>query len=405
MKVVLFSPLPPSPTGIADYSQLLLSGLRGRGVHVDARTEENAPEGVAEEATPIYQMGNSPLHGFMYPFVTRYPGVLVLHDLVLHHSRLATYLARPEVEEYKNDLGSRTKRERALAALEEYASEVELSYPKSGRRLAEIAVRMGGGRLLYDYPLFESLARVSRLVLAHSKAACDTVREHVPEVAVERVRMGIEIPPLVSREEARARLGLSRLFGLFAWGETSVLIASSGLVTPEKQVSTALRALGRLVNRGHDVYYCLVGRTVPHYDALEEARSLGVADRVRSTGRVSADEFWLWACAADLCLNLRYPTGGETSATLLRLMAAGRPVLVSDQAQQLDFPEGTVVRVSPAGAADGLYCDLAEVLGAPERTRRIGEQARKFIESEHRPDVMVDDYLGALKAHSPAVLR
>jgi glycosyltransferase involved in cell wall biosynthesis len=272
--------------------------------------------------------------------------------------------------------------------MKEYQAEVEAAYPDEGTSVAEVAVRTGGGRLLYAYPLYELLVRASKMTLVHSHTAREQVLESCPEQAVRRVRMGIEIPNIIEREEARSRLGL----------ETGLMLASFGLVTPEKRISAALRCLKRLIDDGMDVDYYLVGGVVSHYDALAEARELGIADRVHQSGRVSEEDFWLYVFAADICFNLRYPTAGETSATLLRLLAAGRAVMVTDQIHTLDYPDSIVSRVALEGDEDGLYCDVRELLRHPRRRLQLEANSRKFISEEHNVDGMVEDYIDCVEA-------
>lgn len=402
MRIALFSPLPPSPTGVADYSRLLLQGLSER-FPVEAYTDElpepplDVPcysweefekrQSLDPQALPVYQMGNSLHHDFLYPFVFRHPGVLVLHDLVLHHSRLAMYMNAPEVTEYKADMGDTAKRDRALAKLAEYAAEVETSYPGQGDEIAEIAIRMGGGRLLYQYPLHELLVRASKMTLVHNRVARDELQASFPESAIRVVRMGIELPELVSREAARKKLGLGK----------ETIFASFGLVTPEKRISIALRCLKKMIEEGVDARYILVGGTVPHYDARGEAERVGVAENVLFTERVSETDFRLYAAAADVCLNLRYPSAGETSATLLRLLAAGRAVMVTDQMRELDYPDSVVARTSLDGDEDGLFCDVMDLLRDPDRRRRLERCSREYVEAEHQPEVMFEDYTRCLE--------
>jgi glycosyltransferase involved in cell wall biosynthesis len=402
MALAVFSPLPPSPTGIADYSRALIEGLRKHvavegytgtdeeaaatpGCHIYRSFEEGSAAGLA-----VYQMGNSPYHDFIYPFLFRVPGVLVLHDLVLHHSRLAWYLNSPEVVEYRGDLGNQEKRERALTRLGAYESEVRSAYPERGATVAEIALRQGGGRLLYEYPLHEHLVRASRMVLVHDDHAREEVERRSPGAVVRKVRMGIPIPAPVPREEARRRLELP-------FSRESLVLASFGLVTPEKRIGTVLGCLKRLVDQGIDAHYLLVGGAVPHYDPRESASRLGIVHRVHLRGRVSEEDFCLFAFAADLCLNLRFPSAGETSATLLRLLAAGRAVMVTDQRQYRVFPPEVLARVDPAGEDDGLYCDVREWWRQPERRRRLEERARIHAEREHSIETMVADYLRCLE--------
>jgi glycosyltransferase involved in cell wall biosynthesis len=398
MNVTVFSPLPPAPTGVADYTQTLLEGLRLRtsGWNIEARGEDDlrgnafptSPRSSSEDGTlPVYQMGNSPHHDFIYPLVFAHPGVLVLHDLVLHHSRLAFYLNTPEVSAYRTDMGSPEKRRLALAKMNEYREEVEAAYSEVGKSVAEVALRMGGGRLLYAYPLHELLVRSSKMTLVHSRAAHDAVVESCPGSEVRSVRMGIELPDEVDRKKARRRLGLS----------SRLILASFGLVTPEKRISTVLRCLKRLLHAGVDAEYLLVGDAVSHYDAIAEARELGVAHRIQLTGRVSEKDFRLYASASDICLNLRYPSGGETSATLLRLLATGRAVMVTDQTHYSELPEDVVARVSLEGEEHGLYSDLMQLIRDESRRRRLEEASRPFVLAEHSVDAMMDDYIACLE--------
>jgi glycosyltransferase involved in cell wall biosynthesis len=155
--------------------------------------------------------------------------------------------------------------------------------------------------------------------------------------------------------------------------------------------------LKRLLLADVDVEYLLVGDTVPHYDALAEARDLGVAHRVRLTGRVSEKDLRLYTFAADICLNLRYPSAGETSAMLLRLLAAGRAVMVTDQRHHLDIPGYAVARVSLEGEDQGLYCDVMELIHHENERRRLEESSRRFVMAEHSIDTMVDDYIASLE--------
>jgi glycosyltransferase involved in cell wall biosynthesis len=387
VKIFVFTPLPPAPTGIADYSAALIPALSRKlpGREIAPVTEEGFP--LPAGSLPIYQVGNSPHHDFLYSALFRHPGVLVLHDLVLHHARLFAYLRTREVREYQEDLGSTAKRDAARARLEDYREEAREAYPDVGDDVARIALRIGGGRLLYDYPLYEHLVARSRLTLVHSPTAREEILGRCPGASVKRIRMGVSLPPLVSRDEARRKLGLP-LEGL--------VLASFGLVTPEKRISTAIRALRRLKAAGVRATYFLVGGTVTYYDPLAEARSLGIAEDVRVVGRVPEDAFHLYAFASDLCLNLRYPSAGETSATLLRLLACGRPVVVTDQIHVRDFPDDAVARSRLEGDEDGLYCDLMDLLRADERRRRLSESARRFVEREGSLDAMAEDYREAL---------
>src|SRR6476619_4612673 len=84
MKVAYFSPLPPSTSGIADYSALLLPALEQRIAVEVVRPGRTRP--VADADVSLYHIGNDPdAHAWIVDALRRRPGVVVLHDFVIHH--------------------------------------------------------------------------------------------------------------------------------------------------------------------------------------------------------------------------------------------------------------------------------------------------------------------------------
>jgi len=78
------------------------------------------------------------------------------------------------------------------------------------------------------------------------------------------------------------------------------------------------------------------------------------------------------------------------------LLAAGRTVRVTDQLRELDYPDTVVARTSLDGDEDGLFCDVMDLLHDPDRRRRLERCAREYVEAEHSPARMFDDYAACL---------
>src|SRR6266550_120674 len=97
MKVAYYSPHPPSRSGIADYSALLLPALRRRLEVVAAEPGKRAP--AADVA--LYHLGNDPdAHGWIVDALRSRPGVVVLHEFVLHHLISGITLGRQDRRAY-----------------------------------------------------------------------------------------------------------------------------------------------------------------------------------------------------------------------------------------------------------------------------------------------------------------
>jgi hypothetical protein len=93
MRVAYYSPMPPSRSGIADYSALLLPELSRRVDVVVAKQGRFRRDPAADIA--LYHVGNdAEAHGWIVEALRRRPGVVVLHDFVLHHLVVGLTFAR-----------------------------------------------------------------------------------------------------------------------------------------------------------------------------------------------------------------------------------------------------------------------------------------------------------------------
>jgi hypothetical protein len=101
VRVAYYSPLPPSRSGIADYSSLLLPALRERIDVVVAEPGKRAPR--ADVA--LYHVGNDPdAHGWIVDALRVRPGVVVLHEYVLHHLIAGITIGRGDALGYLDEM-------------------------------------------------------------------------------------------------------------------------------------------------------------------------------------------------------------------------------------------------------------------------------------------------------------
>jgi glycosyltransferase involved in cell wall biosynthesis len=407
MRLAFLSPLPPAPTGIADYSADVL-GLLAPRHEIDAfhgqSSVEGLPSGVVprgvEELLPrhrerpydvvVYQMGNGPEHDFLYEPLFRIPGLLVLHDLVLHHARARQFLASPLVRDYAADPASARRREAARPALQAYRDEVSYSYPGAGERLAEAQLETTGTLLPYAYPLFRLPVEASGLVAVHNDHMAEAIREEVAEASVVRIPMAAERVRVsdTAVRALRARLGLE---------PDDFVVGCVGLLTREKQVDTVARAVARAAVSLPHVRLLLVGAVPERARLAAHLARLGVRERTVIAGRVPLGELPAHIEAADLVVHLRYPTARETSAALLRVLAQGRPVVMSDHEHLADVPMDAVVRADLAdeeGDVTRAVVRLAE--DAPGR-RALGAAAAAFTRRAHSPEKTRAAYEDALE--------
>ena len=381
------SPLPPVRSGISDYSADLLPHLAGRcdlrvlrlpEQPISQEMEERWSPVPAQDALaqnrdrlPFYQMGNNRYHEAVGRLARRFPGVLTLHDLVLHHLLSEETLGRGVFEPYRDQLRE--------------------DHGELGRYIA--TPRRWGGysdASLFSLAAHRGLLYSQRGILVHSRWAAGVLAEESPELTVRVVPMGVPLPPPVDRARG---LAFRRRYDL---PEDAAVLGSLGFQTPIKRTHRVVQALAE--EGLEKVHLLIVGQVSEHSDLEGAARRAGVADRIHITGFVSFEDFEAAIAATDLCLNLRYPTAGETSASLLRVLAVGRPAVVSDHAQFADLPDEVTLKV-PLGEDEvpALAAKLRQVLKEPEGLEAMGRRARDFIAREHAPEGAADAMVAACR--------
>lgn len=119
----------------------------------------------------------------------------------------------------------------------------------------------------------------------------------------------------------------------------------------------------------------------------------GPAGAVRTTGRLDKEAFPAAMTAADIALNLRHPTGGETSVTCVRLLGLGRAVVVDDAGWFAEIPEDCCAKVAVDEREVEPLAAVLEALAAdPARRRWLGENARRHAATHHRPESAAQRY-------------
>ncbi len=358
MKVAYYSPLPPERSGIADYSALLLPELERRiDVAVVRRPGRRVPRGTD---LALYHVGNDPEHHWwIVEALRKRPGVVVLHDFVLHHLVAGMTLGRKNSEGY-------------LDAMQREAGPV-------GRMLAHGVVDgllpPVWERRAHEYPLTGEVLRYATGVIVHSEYVERCVREHGYAGPVWR----IPHPAWPAPETAPADLPGDRF-----------VVGCFGHLNPAKRVPQLLDAFELLRERVPEALLLLVGSFAP---GLE----LELPDGAVHHGYVDEQRLWSFLAATDVCVSLRYPTMGETSGVVVRALSLGRPLVVSDVGWFADLPDEVAIKVPVEGDVEALASALERLARDPERRAEMGAAARALAQGEHQLERVAEGYTVALE--------
>ena len=391
-RLAYWSPLPPLASGIADYSAELLPHL-AEHFEIEVFTEDGyrpdeelarryAVRGAREFAgrraerpddAVLYQLGNNAdFHAGAYRALLATPGIVVLHELVLHHMiRELTLVAGDQAA---------------------YLEEVRYCCGARGGAIARRSLETGAAVDTWSYPLFERVVDRSLGVLVHSQGSRRRILASRPLAEVRTVPFPWSpepVAPAGSASDLRDRLGLPA---------DALLLASFGFMTRPKRLDVALRAFVRLAREVPRARFLVVGEVSKDYD-LDALVPADLRSRVTVTGRVGMADFLAAMAAADIALNLRYPTAGETSASLYRLFGLGRAVVVSDAGSFAELPAGCCARVPPDEAEEDLLLAYLRALAAdPALRQAMGESARRLVAERHRVEQTASAYAEAIHA-------
>ena len=363
------TPLPPARNGIADYAYRVAARLATdyRSVVLCDDPFALAPAGVPvmdpkqafrlprAQTCFVHQLGNNPDHAFVLHAALANPGIVVLHDLKLLYLHELLGLSRDEMLS-------------AMARSNPYVA-----------RARAVPFALEGRKRPLDHPLFDMLADVigtAKAVVVHTAFAKHVLLRHFGDLLSRKVHViphfALEADP-EPREQARARLSLD---------DDWFVVVTAGFATRVKRYDLLVAALEHVVALYKKVIWVQAGPTRPDEYDLEQlvARHPRVQRIARFTGYFSERDLDGYVAAADVLVNLRFPSLGESSGSLARALAAGTPCIVSDTAGYRELPDDVVIKVSPWGGAESLAAALLGLLERPVVRDAYRRNARDFAQ-------------------------
>lgn len=389
MRIAWFSPLPPMPSGISDYTSELVPYVAEKAT-VDVFCprpglfrKPQAPLGATYREPPeyllrasqydatFYHLGNNPYHEFIYQAARRRPEIAVFHDAVLHH------LIADVTIERGGDPGR-------------YEGILHGEYGERGTSLA--LLRRSGIATDFEkflFPLTAHVAQQAKGIVVHSQDAAERMREAAPEVPLVVIQHHAgETPDSVrdlTREEARDQLSLPQ--GAFVVGHF-------GFITKPKQPAAVVGGFAMVQREFPDSVLLMVGADHTGGALERMIDQLGLHEAVRMAGYVDLDRFYVYLKACDAVINLRYPTAGESSGTLARSLAEGRVVVVNNYASWAELPEAVALKVEIDGPqTEQVGEHLLRIARDDILRTRMEDAARQYALDHLDPHKCRDQYL------------
>lgn len=394
-KLAFVSPMPPARTGIADYSADLLPALAeyydielvvAQNQVTDSWVESNLSvrdvdwlrENAGQVDRVLYQIGNSPFHEHMLPLMEEVPGTVVMHDFYL--SGLMSWM---EIEARHKDAWTRALYlSHGYTAVQERYRDIEAAKLK--------------------YPANFQVIQDAQGVIVHSEYSRRLVQAWYGQAHT----VSPEVIPLVrnpvvqaDRQQAREQLGL---------GKDDFIVCSFGFLDATKLNHRLLESWLASELAGNPVSRLIFVGQIPDNDygreLLEAIKASGCGERIQITGFASSDQFRQYLMAADVAVQLRAQSRGETSAAVLDCMGYGLPVIANANGSMAELDDKAVWLLPDEFENGDLTVALESFWRDPGQRDLFGQRARQIITSSHAPGECARRYAEAIEGfHHQAV--
>ena len=366
MRVAYFSPMPPEKTGVADYSALLLPALEERlGVTVVRRGRRRAPRG---SDISLYHVGNNPdAHAWIVDALRKQPGVVVLHDFVLHHLVGGMTIGRRDGHGYLDAM----EREHGVVGRLLAHGVLDKRIPPLWESRPE------------DFPLARFVLDHASGVIVHSRTVHDLARAAGYEGRIWIVPHPAWPVPEIGSERAA----------------NGPVIGCFGVVNASKRIPELLRAFAGVRERHPDATLLLVGPNSPGFDLDRRLQRLGLAgEGVVREGWADEPRLWALMAGADVFVNLRHPTMGETSGSVIRSLSLGKPLVVSDVGWFCELPDAVALKVPVDDCeVEMLAAALELLLTRADVREEMGRAGAELARREHDLGRVAERYAAALE--------
>lgn len=383
------SPLPPERSGIADYSAEILPELAR---HYRITLIQSGPplsdpwlaacfpimdvetfrHQAHRFARILYQMGNSEYHAHMLELLAEHPGVMVLHDVYLGH-----------LHAWRQDIGG------------EPGALIEALEHAHGLPALRLLAAEGVEAAIWRYPANRALIEAASGLILHSPHARALIAEWVDPPTADRAQVvphARRLPSPPDRAAARAALGLAA---------DAVVVCSFGFLGESKCNLELIDAwfASSLAERP-DAHLVFVGAAGgEHAEAIEaRLRQSPSTNPVRITGYAAPEDYRRWLAGADVAVQLRRHSRGESSGTALDCLAHGLALIVNAHGSMVDLPSDALWQLPDDFSTEQLSAALSVLCADPAQRAALGERARAVIAHDYHPRRIADAYRDAIEA-------
>lgn len=367
-KLLYVSPFPPQKSGIADYSEVLVYALKEYYditiliekyklpkkkwyLDFDVAVYGKTQLDFDSYDYKIYNIGNNPqYHSYIYKICLDYPGLVIMHDFILYYLVIGYYEKKGTLFSKIYEIGGA----RSIAVIKYEMQKVK----KSLLEYKNIA---------YELPLNRELLESANKIMVHSNYTKNRIAECIGDVSKVR-----KINLIKQKKNDTIILDKHKIFSKFEIPEDAYIISSLGYIADTKLNDIVCEAVLSMKNRyKKKICYVMVGDGDYADNYIDN-------DTIFKTGYVTMDEFDSLLVYSDVVANLRYPSMGETSSSMIRSMEYGKANIIVSDGWFSEIPEDCAISLK-VEELDKLEEKLDILLSDDSYREHLGMKAKEYV--------------------------
>ncbi|MES2998381.1 MAG: glycosyltransferase [Pseudomonadota bacterium] len=400
-KIAFVSPFPPDKTGIANYSMQLVTELvyfYDIILIVEKLSESKFnpwltanflikdcdwfKKNASSFDIILYQVGNSHYNYYMFKLIEQYPGIVVLHDFFI--SDVLHYFSKKNIENHYSFLRS-------------------LFFSHGFSALCDYQ-KIGIIKTINKYPCNFSILKKSTGIIVHSKNALELAYNWYKlnnPIFIKKIQ---KIKPMFTQIDkviARNKLNLS---------DNDFLVCSFGYITPSKLIHRICLSLKNSL-KNSNFHLVFVGHSlIKNYEnkLFTIIKKYQLNKKITITNFVSSELFSTYLSAANIAIQLRSHSRGETSFSIISCLDSGIPTIINTHAGSNEFPDNTVYKVSENFTNQELENAVEYLYQNQAFRNQLSKNASTYVNKIHHPNKIAKKYYEVIeffKAYNPNFLE
>ncbi|ATX62804.1 glycosyltransferase [Yersinia hibernica] len=390
-RLAYLSPLPKANSGISNYSAELIPELSKyyEIIIINAQKEDITDPWIINNCEindinwfrentecydrVLYHFGNSEFHGHMFSLLSEIPGIVVLHDFFL--SGIISHLD-------------------VVTDISPYIWPRELLRSHGWAAVNERYKALDTADVVYKYPCNLSLLQESLGIIVHSdysrRLAMDFYGDNVADdwALIPLLRVA---PDKIKRKSARE---------YFGFDDDDFIVCSFGLLGPTKLNHCLLSAwLSSPMSMNPKCKLIFVGENNSSEYGCELISKIKKhkLKNIRITGWIENEVYNKWLSTADIAVQLRTLSRGETSAAVLDCMNYGVATIVNANGSTADLPENVVLKLDDDFTEGQLSRALEELYYDEIKRSTLSSSALEYVHLNNDPEKCAALYSEAIE--------